>query len=92
MKVVAVSELKAKLSQQLDAVKAGEEIVVTDRGRPIARILPEGGLEAGSRLQHLVRQGVLKLPVRGPERRPRRIMDSEQRLLQALLAERREED
>ena len=35
---VGVRELKNQLSRYLDRVKAGEEITVTDRGRPIARL------------------------------------------------------
>jgi prevent-host-death family protein len=34
------SRLKAKLGQYLRAVRAGQEIVVTDRDRPVARLLP----------------------------------------------------
>ncbi len=40
MKTAAVSELKALLSKYLAKVKAGEEVVVTDRGKPIAKIVP----------------------------------------------------
>jgi len=40
MKTAAVSELKALLSEYLSKVKAGEEVVVTDRGKPIAKIVP----------------------------------------------------
>lgn len=37
---VGIRELKAHLSAYLDAVDAGTTIVVTDRGRPRARIVP----------------------------------------------------
>jgi prevent-host-death family protein len=41
---VGVRELKAKLSAYLDAVKDGREVVVTEHGRAIARLVPvEGG-------------------------------------------------
>ena len=40
MKTAAVSELKAFLSKYLSKVKAGEEVVVTDRGKPVAKIVP----------------------------------------------------
>jgi len=40
MKQAAVSELKAKLSEHLDMVKRGEEVLVTERGKPVARIVP----------------------------------------------------
>jgi len=34
---VGVRELKAKLSEYLGRVAAGEELTVTDRGKPVAR-------------------------------------------------------
>lgn len=37
---VGVRELKAKLSEYLGRAAAGEELVVTDRGRPVARLVP----------------------------------------------------
>lgn len=39
---VGVRELKAKLSEYLAAAAAGEDVVVTDRGRPIVRLVPFG--------------------------------------------------
>ena len=47
MKSAAVSKLKATLSEHLARVKAGEEVVVTERGKPIARIVPLGRLGSG---------------------------------------------
>ncbi len=43
MREIQASEAKAHLSQLLDEVERGEAIVITRRGRPIARILPEHG-------------------------------------------------
>lgn len=40
MKSVPIAILKAKLSEYLDAVKTGEEIIVTEHGEPVARLLP----------------------------------------------------
>ncbi len=40
MKHAAVAKLKATLSEYLARVKAGEEVIVTERGKPIARIVP----------------------------------------------------
>ncbi len=39
---VGVRELKASLSRYLGRVRSGETIEVTDRGRPVARIVPVG--------------------------------------------------
>jgi antitoxin (DNA-binding transcriptional repressor) of toxin-antitoxin stability system len=38
MNAVSVAEAKAHLSELLDRVERGEEIVITRRGRPIARV------------------------------------------------------
>lgn len=35
---VGVRELKAKLSEYVSRAAAGESVVVTDRGRPVARL------------------------------------------------------
>lgn len=35
-----MSELKARLSEYLNQVKAGMEVLITDRGKPIARLVP----------------------------------------------------
>ena len=40
MKRVKIAELKNRLSAHLRAVERGAEVEVTDRDRPIARILP----------------------------------------------------
>lgn len=40
MQTASVSQLKLSLSAYLRKVKAGEEVVITERGRPIARLLP----------------------------------------------------
>lgn len=40
MKTTAISELKAHLSDYLKQVKSGNEVLVTDRGKPVARIVP----------------------------------------------------
>jgi prevent-host-death family protein len=37
---VGIRELKANLSSVLRSVKAGNAVVITDRGRPVGRILP----------------------------------------------------
>ncbi len=46
---VGVRELKAKLSEYLAAAQAGEDVVVTERGRPIVRLvaLAEATLDRG---------------------------------------------
>jgi antitoxin (DNA-binding transcriptional repressor) of toxin-antitoxin stability system len=72
MIVVGVKELKNNLSRYLAKVRAGEEIQVTDRGRPIARIEGEGRSRNPLRqaLGPLVEEGVVVLPTRPLRREP----------------------
>jgi prevent-host-death family protein len=60
-----ISDLKARLSRYLDMVRAGEDVIVTDRGKPIARITPiDDRLQIEGRLERLVRTGEVRPPVR----------------------------
>jgi prevent-host-death family protein len=58
---VGVRELKQRLSQYLDRVEAGEEVVVTDRGRPKARLVP---VTEGGRLAQGIAEGWIRPAVR----------------------------
>ena len=50
MREVGAFEAKTHLSALLEAVAAGEEIVITKRGTPVARLMPpEGASEARRR-------------------------------------------
>jgi prevent-host-death family protein len=62
MKTATVSKLKASLSEYLRRVKAGEEVLVTERGRPIAKLSPAPSSQTLP--QHLIemeRHGLIKL-------------------------------
>jgi len=39
-RTVGIRELKARLSKYLREVKAGHSITITDRGRPVGRLIP----------------------------------------------------
>lgn len=54
MAEVGVRELRDHLSRYLDRVRAGEEVVVTDRGRAFARVLPIDGERT---IDRLIREG-----------------------------------
>lgn len=56
---VAVTELRAHLSDWLTRARDGEEIVVTDRGIPVARIL---GVDTTATLVRLVEDGTIARP------------------------------
>lgn len=60
---VGVGQLKARLSEYLARARAGEEVVITSRGTPIARLAPLVGGEAlEGHLARLVRAGVVREP------------------------------
>jgi prevent-host-death family protein len=48
LRSVNLAEAKARLSALLDAVEAGEEVVITHRGRSVARLIRESDGEAAS--------------------------------------------
>ncbi|HWK29097.1 MAG TPA: type II toxin-antitoxin system prevent-host-death family antitoxin [Solirubrobacter sp.] len=56
---VAVSALRTELAHWIDRVQGGEEVVVTDRGVPVARLV---AVDTAPRLEQLMRQGVLGRP------------------------------
>ena len=61
-----VAQLKAKLSEYLRTVKSGTEIVITERGVPVARLAPlEADERRATRRARLIRAGVLR-PAKGP--------------------------
>jgi len=53
---VAVTTFRAHLSEWIDRARAGEEIVVTDHGVPVVRIL---GVDTASLLKRLEAEGVI---------------------------------
>jgi prevent-host-death family protein len=88
--VAGVAQLKAKLSEYLARVRAGEEVVITDHGRPVAKLVPATG--ADERLLELERQGLVRI---GTEPLPEDFFDAPRpdfgvSVLEALLEERRE--
>ncbi|WP_286217032.1 type II toxin-antitoxin system Phd/YefM family antitoxin [Paraoerskovia sediminicola] len=56
---VAVSALRAELKQWIERAREGEEVVVTDRGVPVARL---SGIGTADLLTELTREGLLTPP------------------------------
>jgi prevent-host-death family protein len=62
VKTTTVSKLKASLSKYLRSVKAGEEVLVTERGRPIAKLTPAEAVELWpDDLVEMEKQGLIRL-------------------------------
>lgn len=99
MSTASISEAKAKLSALLDRVKAGETVTITDRGVPVAQLVPlNGGAEIDwdARLESLERRGLVRRPKRKPDMKAfleaHPPVKFEGSVLEALLEERRESD
>jgi len=62
MITVGVARLKAELSRYLDAAKHGQEVLITERGRPVAKLVAlRGTAKAESRRDRRARAGLLML-------------------------------
>ena len=62
MRTTTVSKLKASLSEYLRFVKAGEEVLVTERGRPVAKTFPAAGSDVlEDHRVEMEKQGLLKV-------------------------------
>ena len=61
MKTTGIAELKAHLSRYLEQVKSGQEVVITERGLPVAKLVPLRRAEGReSRRERLARAGLLQ--------------------------------
>ncbi len=63
-RVAKVSELKAGLSAYLEQVKRGEQVVITERGRSIAKIvpIPQSEVDEDEQIRDLERRGIVLPP------------------------------
>lgn len=64
MQTVNIAELKSNLSAFLEQVRNGEELIVKDRNRPIARLMPlAAGDDLDAEEEILVGAGLMRLPL-----------------------------
>ncbi|MBI2169266.1 MAG: type II toxin-antitoxin system prevent-host-death family antitoxin [Actinobacteria bacterium] len=87
---VGVRELRNHLSRYLKYVQEGNDLVVTDRGHAVAKILPASG---ETTLDRLIREGKVLPPLR-PKRRhipPARVEPKLDKPLSQYVIEERQE-
>ena len=61
MKTATITEAKNGLSALIDRVKAGETVIITDRGIPVAVLEPAPGrVDLDERLASLERRGLIR--------------------------------
>jgi len=89
---ISVTELKARLSEQLRRVKAGESVLITERGRPIGMMTPLPGKILRDDLADLAEAGLVRLAMAksdGELLEADRPEDPEASVREALMEERR---
>ena len=60
MAAVGVRELKNRLSRYIKRVKAGERLIVTERGEPVAVISPAPQSRVDRSVETLIREGAAR--------------------------------
>jgi prevent-host-death family protein len=63
MAEVGVAQLRRELKDWLERARAGDEVVVTERGRPIARL---SGIDVAPLLDRLADEGRISAPPTAP--------------------------
>lgn len=58
---IGVREAKIHLSRLLEDVQKGKEIIITNHGKPVGKIIPvpQESLSLGERIERLKRQGLI---------------------------------
>jgi prevent-host-death family protein len=90
---VGVREAKGNLSRLLKRVREGIQVVITDRGEPVGRIVPveKEDLSLADRLKDLEKRGILRAKGRGKHLKvPRPVQMPKKVDLQAMLREDRD--
>jgi prevent-host-death family protein len=68
MTKTSISEAKNQLSALIKRVQKGEPILITDRGVPVAKLVPvQIGEGVPDRILALAQQGLVRLPERHPD-------------------------
>lgn len=69
---VGISDFRSHLSRWIEVVKNGSDVLITERGRPVARLIPAAGSKPLDRL--------LALGLVTPPSSPRRPIDRRRRV------------
>ncbi len=93
MSTVGIKELKNRLTEYLRRTKQGDEVVVTERGKPIAVIQPIASAERlqslDAKLAKMAALGWVSLPSKKLRKRVRQIRVSGIPVSQTIVSERR---
>ena len=92
MEEVGIRALKQNASEVVARAEAGEEITVTNRGRPVARLVPHHREQRRSRLEEMIARGEATPPTRSFSDLPPPRPALPGRSLSELLQEMRDEE
>jgi len=89
METIGIRELKDNLSRYMKKVKSGEKIIVTDRKKEIAIILPLEKKTNEEKIYQLIQRGVASWSGSKPEGMPGRIISRGKSVSDAVIENRR---
>jgi prevent-host-death family protein len=69
---VGIRDFRSQLSRWIEVVKGGSDVLITDRGRPVARLIPA---TSSRPLDRLIALGLVQ-----PPSAPRRPIDGQRRV------------
>ena len=89
METVGVRDLKENLSRYLKRVKSGERIVVTDRKKEVALLVPFTAKMEEEKILELIQRGFAYWTGGKPTGMPSRIISKGKRVSEAVVEDRR---
>ena len=89
MTYVGIRQLKAQLSKYVRGARGGEHIIITDHGKPVARLIKGFGGDSSvqERLMILAQEGLIVLPVKPWRPRKRPLIASRGRMASDIIIE-----
>ena len=89
METIGIRELKENLSRYMQKVRTGEKIIVTDRKKQIAIILPLEKKAEEEKIYQLIQRGMASWSGDKPAGMPQRIMTKDKSVSDAVIEDRR---
>ena len=89
METVGIRELKENLGRYMKMVRTGEKIVITDRKKEIAVIMPLGKKDEEEKIYQLIQSGIARWNGGKPKGMPVRTNSRGKRVSDAVIEDRR---
>jgi prevent-host-death family protein len=89
METVGIRELKENLGRYMARVRTGEKIIISDRNKEIAVIMPLDKKEKEEKIYQLIQCGLVSWRGGKPKGMPARIVSKGESISEAVLEDRR---